>query len=127
MRVMTMRFGMLGGGALVVLLITGVVNYFHAKDLGYISNDDFPRYFIDAADQADAGDGGGHPDGAARRGVRPATAELAGVRRAGRGDREGAAVVDAASMATLAPSVAILFCAALLASNWSKSGCASLT
>jgi putative copper resistance protein D len=42
MRVMTMRFGMLGGGALVVLLITGVLNYVHAKD----EIDTYQRYFI---------------------------------------------------------------------------------
>jgi putative copper resistance protein D len=42
MRTMTARFGMLGGGALVLLLITGVMNYYSAKD----EIDTFKRYFI---------------------------------------------------------------------------------
>lgn len=42
MRVMTMRFGMLGGGALVVLVVTGLLNYSIHKD----EIDTFQRYFI---------------------------------------------------------------------------------
>ena len=119
-RLMTMRFGMLGGGALVVLLITGVINYYHAKDLGYLSKDNFPRYFmvmqmkltlvtvvviltvlhgmvfgrrLQRLQESDA----------------PAE-EIAKVRQWSM----------LASVATIVASVAILFCAALLGSNWSK-------
>jgi len=42
-RVMTSRFGWLGGGALAVLVATGIINYLHARDLGYL---DFQRYFV---------------------------------------------------------------------------------
>ena len=120
MRVMTMRFGMLGGGALVVLLITGVINYYHAKDLGYLSKDNVPRYFmvmqikltlvtvvviltvlhgmvfgrrLQRLQESDASE-----------------EEIAKVRQWSM----------LASMATLGASVAILLCAALLGSNWSK-------
>jgi len=42
-RMMTGRFGWIGGGALLVLLITGVINYIHANDEGDL---DFKRYFM---------------------------------------------------------------------------------
>ncbi len=42
-KMMTGRFGWIGGGALLVLLITGVINYMHANDEGDL---DFKRFFI---------------------------------------------------------------------------------
>ena len=42
-RKITRGFGMIGGIALAVLLVTGIWNYFEAKDEGLI---DFKRYFI---------------------------------------------------------------------------------
>jgi uncharacterized membrane protein len=117
-RVLTTRFGMLGGGALVVLLITGVLNYAHSKD----EIDTFQRYFIalqvklmlvalvvvltilhgavfgrrlQQLQESDADE-----------------AEIARVRR----------MSMFASIATMVLSVAILFCAALLGSGWSTSG-----
>jgi putative copper resistance protein D len=117
-RVMTMRFGILGGGALVVLLITGVLNYMHAKD----QIDTYQRYFItlqikltlvavvvlltilhgavlgrrlQQLQESDA-----------------AEAEIAQARR----------MSMYASIATMLLSVAILFCAAVLGSSWSTSG-----
>jgi uncharacterized membrane protein len=119
-RVMTARFGWLGGGSLAILLITGIINYFHARDLGYIDNDLFPRYFIalqikltlvaivviltllhgaflgrklQQLQEANASD-----------------AEIAQARR----------LSMLSSMATIAVSIAILFCAAILGSTWSK-------
>lgn len=118
MRVMTTRFGMLGGGALVVLLVTGVINYFHAKDLGYI--DDSPRYFMTMQIKLTLVTVvviltvlHGAVFGRKLRDLQESDApaeEIAKVRKWSM----------LASMATLATSVAILFCAAVLASNWSK-------
>ena len=42
-RAVTRGFGILGGGALVVLIVTGFINYATANDDGLI---DFKRYFI---------------------------------------------------------------------------------
>jgi uncharacterized membrane protein len=118
MRVMTMRFGVLGGGALVLLLITGVLNYIHAKD----EIDTYQRYFItlqikltlvavvvlltilhgavfgqrlQQLQESDA-----------------AESEIAKTRR----------LSMFASIATMVLSIAILFFAALLGSEWSTSG-----
>lgn len=120
MRVMTTRFGMLGGGALVVLLVTGVINYFHAKDLGYMSNDDFPRYFMTMQIKLTLVTVvviltvlHGAVFGRKLRDLQESDApaeEIANVRKWSM----------LASMATLGTSIAILLCAALLASNWSK-------
>ncbi len=120
MRVMTMRFGMLGGGALVVLLITGVVNYFHAKDLGYISNDDFPRYFMAMQIKLTLVTVvviltvlHGMVFGRRLQHLQESDAPTEEIAKA----RQWSML---ASMATLGASVAILFCAAVLGSSWSK-------
>jgi copper resistance protein D len=118
-RVMTRRFGVIGGGALVVLVITGLINYAHVNDLGYINRDEFPRYFFALQ-------------------IKLALVALVVVltvlhgavfgRRLQRLQEEGASEAEIAetrrwsmmlSMATLAASIAILFCAALLGSDWS--------
>ncbi|MEX0750907.1 MAG: CopD family protein [Dehalococcoidia bacterium] len=46
LRVVTTRFAWLGGGALAVLLATGIWNYYEAEDAGFIDADDFPRYYF---------------------------------------------------------------------------------
>jgi uncharacterized BrkB/YihY/UPF0761 family membrane protein len=111
---------MLGGGALVALLITGVLNYRHAKDLGYTSNDDFPRYFITMQIKLTLVT------------VVVILTVLHGLvfgrrlQRLQESDAPADEIAKArrwsmlASIATLAVSVAILFCAAVLGSNWSK-------
>lgn len=118
-RMMTGRFGWIGGGALVVLLITGVINYMHSSDNGDL---DFKRFFIvlqikltlvavvvvgtllhgavfgrrlQALQESNASE-----------------AEIAGVRRWS----------GLMSMLTLGASIVILFLAALLGSDWSTSG-----
>lgn len=42
-RMVTTRFGWLGGAALVALLITGIINYYDANDRGLL---DIDRYFV---------------------------------------------------------------------------------
>jgi uncharacterized membrane protein len=118
-RIMTSRFGWLGGGALAVLVITGIINYLHARDLGFL---EFQRYFIvlqvkltmvalviaftvlhgavfgrrlQELQETDAG-----------------PQEIARVRRWSM----------LLSIGTLVLSFAIVLCAALLASLWSKEG-----
>ncbi|HYM16285.1 MAG TPA: hypothetical protein VEZ14_12065 [Dehalococcoidia bacterium] len=117
-RVMTRRFGMLGGGALLVLVITGLINYQHVNDLGYVDRNAFPRYFFALQ-------------------VKLALVALVVVltvlhgavfgRRLQRLQEEGASEAELAetrrwsmmlSLATLGASMAILFCAALLGSSW---------
>lgn len=117
MRVMTMRFGVLGGGALVVLLVTGMLNFVRLDH-----ENDYKRYFItlqikltlvavvvlltilhgavfgrrlQQLQESDA-----------------AEAEIAKTRR----------LSMFSSIATMVLSIAILFCAALLGSEWSTSG-----
>jgi putative copper export protein len=118
-RVMTRRFGALGGSALGVLIITGLINYAHVDDLGYINRDEFPRYFFALQ-------------------IKLTLVALVVVltvlhgavfgRRLQRLQEEGATEAELAatrrwsmmlSMATLVASMAILFCAALLGSTWS--------
>lgn len=119
-RVMSMRFGILGGGALVVLLITGMLNYVHEKD----AIDTFQRYFITLQIKL----------------TLVALVVLLTIlhgavfgRRLQQLQEDDAAAAEIAkarrmsmftSMATLALSIAILFCAALLGSDWSKLGAA---
>ena len=118
-RMMTGRFGWIGGGALIVLLITGIINYIHANDDGDL---DFKRFFIvlqikltlvalvvigtvlhgaifgrrlQQLQEVDASE-----------------AEIARVRRWS----------GLMSAGTLALSIAILFLAALLGSDWSTRG-----
>lgn len=117
-RVMTRRFGALGGVALLTLVITGLINYQHANDLGYIDRSAFPRYFFALQ-------------------VKLALVALVVVltllhgavfgRRLQRLQEQGAAEAELAavrrwsmrlSLATLVTSIAILFCAALLGSSW---------
>lgn len=118
-RMMTGRFGWIGGGSLVVLLITGLINYAHANDDGEL---DFKRYFVTLQikltlvaivvigtllhgwvfgrrlqDLQDAGAG---------------EAEIAAARRWS----------GLMSMLTLVASVAIVFLAAMLGSDWTKHG-----
>jgi copper resistance protein D len=118
MRVMTMRFGMLGGGALAVLLVTGVLNYVHEKD----QIDTFQRYFITLQIKLTLvtlvviltvlhGAVFGRQLQQLQEDNAP-EAEIAKVRQRAR----------LTSMATLALSIAILFFAAILGSDWSKMG-----
>ena len=119
-RALTRGFGALAGVALVVLLATGIWNYYDAKDAGLIEQDDFPRYYTVLM-------------------VKLTLVTLVIVltalhgavfgRRLQRLQAEGAAEAEIAearrdsmfaSIATLAVSIAILVCAALLDSNWSK-------
>jgi uncharacterized membrane protein len=118
-RVMTRRFGAIGGLALGVLILTGLANYAHAKDLGYIDRDAFPRYFFALQIKLTLV------------AVVVVLTVLHGAvfgRRLQRLQEEGATESEIAatrrwsvmlSMATLATSIAILFCAALLGSTWS--------
>jgi copper resistance protein D len=118
MRVMTMRFGMLGGGALVLLLITGVLNYAIESD----KIDAYKRYFITLQIKLTLvtivvlltilhGAVFGRRLQKLQEENAPES-EIASVRR----------MSQYASMATLAFSVAILLCAAILGSEWSTSG-----
>ncbi len=119
-RAVTRGFGWLGGGALLMLLATGIWNYYDADDKGLIDNDSFPRYFI-----------------ALQIKLTLVTAVLLLTilhgavfgRRLQRLQEENASEADLAqarqfsmiaSIATLAASVAILFCAAIMGSDWSK-------
>ena len=120
LRTVTTRFAILGGVALALLLATGIWNYDDADDQGLIDADAFPRYYavlftkltlvtivivISVLHGAVFG----------RRLQRlqesgASEAEVAGVRRWSM----------MASGLTLLLSLAILFCAALLDSDWSK-------
>ncbi len=119
-RAITRGFGMLAGVALVVLLATGIWNYYDAKDAGLIEQDDFPRYYttlmvkltlvtivivLTALHGAVFGP------------------RLQRLQARGAGDAEIARARTfsmVASIATLAVSIGILVCAALMDANWSK-------
>ena len=101
-------------------MATGIINYLHARDLGYIDNDNFPRYFmalqikltlvaivivLTAIHAAVLG----------RR--------LQRLQESGAGEQEVAATRRWSmllSVVNLAASLAVLFCASLLGSDWSK-------
>lgn len=118
-RAITRGFGALGGAALAVLLVTGIINYFHAKDLGLI---DFKRYFIALQ-------------------IKLTLVTIVIIltvvhgavlgRRLERLQEEGAPEAEIAkarqlsmwlSFGNLAASIAILLCAAILGSQWGQSG-----
>ncbi len=118
LRAVTRGFGWLGGGALAVLLATGIYNYYEFEI--YIDSDRFPRYFFVLMTKLTLVTG-----------VVLLTALHAGVlgrklqqlQEAGAPEdqvRQWRMYSMAASMATLAASLAILLCAALLRSDWSK-------
>jgi len=118
-RVMTMRFGVLGGAALVVLIVTGVINYVHANDEKEL---DLKRYFMAMQIKL----------------TLVALVVLMTIlhgavfgRRLQQLQETGASEAEIAatrrwsmllSMAALAASIVILLCAALLGSDWSKAG-----
>ncbi len=118
-RIMTGRFGWIGGGALVALLITGIINYYRAEDLGYLHA---TRYFmvlqvkltlvslVVVFTLLHGAVFGRRLQGLQERGAPPD--EVAQTRRWS----------VLLSMATLAASIAILFCAALLSSLWAIEG-----
>lgn len=117
-RIMTSRFGWMGGGALLVLIVTGIVNYESASNL--IDFDVFPRYFIAMQVKLTLVTvvviltvlhGAVFGRRLQRLQETDATEEeIAGARRWSL----------ALSMTTLAVSIGILFLAAILDSNWSK-------
>ena len=118
LRAVTMGFGILGGAALALLIVTGIYNY--AEYDVYIDADNFPRYF--GVMQAKL----------TMVVVVVALTALHGMyfgRRLLQMQEEGAPASEvermrrwslAASVLNLAASVAILFFAALLDSDWSK-------
>ena len=118
MRVMTMRFGMLGGGALVVLLVTGLLNYSVHKD----EIDTFQRYFITLQIKLTLvlvvvilTILHGAVFGRKLQALQESNASEAEIAKARQ-------MSMYASIGTLVLSVAILFFAALLGSAWSTSG-----
>ena len=117
-RMMTGRFGWIGGGALLALLITGVINYLHADDEGHL---DFQRYFMVlqikltlVAIVVIATILHGAVFGRKLQDLQEAGASEAESRT-----RRWSVML---SMATLGASVLILFMAALLGSDWTKQG-----
>lgn len=116
-RAITRGFGMLAGVALVVLLATGIWNYYDAEDLGYLDADRYAAVMMVKLTLVTI--------------VIILTALHGAVfgRRLQRLQETGAGEAEIAqartfsmmaSIATLAVSVGILVCAALLDSNWSK-------
>ena len=115
----TRGFGMLGGGALGLLLVTGIYNYYQADDAGAL---DFKRYFIVLQIKLTlvtlviiltALHGMVFGRQLQRLQAENATAEaIASARQRSM----------LTSMATLASSIAILLCAALLGSDWAFQG-----
>ncbi len=115
----TRGFGSLGGAALGVLVVTGLYNYMKASDNGFL---DYKRYFITLQIKLTLV------------AVVVVLTILHGAvlgRRLQRLQTEGASEADLAqarqwsmiaSIATLAASIAILLCAAILGSIWSKMG-----
>ncbi len=118
-RMMTGRFGWIGGGALIALLITGMINYMHASDEGDL---DHKRFFIVLQIKltlvAIVVIGtllhgwvfGKRLQDLQERGA--SEAEIVSVRRWS----------GLMSMLTLVASIIILFLAALLGSEWSMQG-----
>jgi uncharacterized membrane protein len=118
-RKVTMGFGMVGGAALAVLVLTGLWNYQEADDQGLL---DFKRYFIALQIKLTLVT------------IVVILTVLHGAflgRRLQRLQETNASEAElaqarmwsmAASMATLVASIAILLCAAVLASLWSKAG-----
>jgi uncharacterized membrane protein len=115
--VVTTRFGWIGGGALVVLIITGIGNYMHASDTGLL---DLDRYFFILQ---------------LKLALVAVVVVLTGLhggllgRRLLRLQREGAGEAELAatrrwsiilSITVFVISIGILLCAALLGSDWSK-------
>lgn len=119
-RIVTSRFGMLGGAALVVLLASGIWNYYNAKDAGLIESDDFPRYYFTLFTKLTLVT------------IVVVLTALHGAvfgRKLQQLQREGASEVEMAgvrrwslltSLLNFGLSVAILLLAALLGSDWSK-------
>ena len=120
MRVITSRFAILGGSALLILLATGIWNYYDAKDQGLIEADDFPRYYFTLFTKLTLVTIvivltvlHGAVFGRKLQQLQASGAtesEMAGVRRWSM----------MTSMLNFALSVAILFLASLLGSDWSK-------
>jgi len=118
-RMMTSRFGMLGGTALVVLLITGIMNYTYANSRHDL---DAKRYFIALQIKLTLV------------AVVVVLTILHGAvfgRRLQQMQERGASETELAqtrqwsmllSLATLAASIIILLCAAILGSTWSTMG-----
>jgi uncharacterized membrane protein len=116
-RVVTTRFGWIGGGALLVLIATGIYNYMHASDEGLL---DLHRYFVVL--QVKLGLVAIvvlltflHGAILGRR--------LLVLQQSGAGPEAIAATRRwsvAASVVIFTVSVAILLCAALLGSDWTK-------
>lgn len=118
-RRITRGFGMLGGAALVALLATGIWNFYDARDADKF---DFERYFITLQIKLTLvtivviltilhGAVFGR--------------RLQQLQESGAGEAELARARQwstLAAIANLAVAVAILLCAALLASDWSKMG-----
>jgi copper resistance protein D len=119
-RVVTSRFGWLGGGALVVLIATGLFNFEQVRADGLISVDAYPRYFWALTVKLTLVAGvvlltGLHAGLLGRRLLR--------LQEEGAGEDEIARTRRwsvLASAVVLAASVVILLCAALMSSNWSK-------
>jgi uncharacterized membrane protein len=117
-RAITRGFGMLGGAALALLLVTGIYNFYDRER--FIDADEFPRYFFVLQVKLTLVTV-----------VIVLTALHAMVlgRRLQRLQESGAPEAEVAaarrwsmiaSIGTLTVSIAILLCAALLASDWSK-------
>jgi uncharacterized membrane protein len=117
-RAITRGFGVLGGGALLLLLATGIYNFYDRER--FFDADVYPRYFfvlqvkltlVTVVIVLTAL----HAMVLGRR--------LQGLQESGAPEAEIAAARRwsmVASIGTLAVSIAILLCAALLASDWSK-------
>lgn len=118
-RRITRGFGILGGGALALLIVTGIWNYIDANDDGKL---DARRYFVTMQ---------------VKLALVVVVFVLTGLhgmvfgRRLQRLQEQGAAEAEIGrvrrrslvlSIANLAFSIAILLCAALLASAWSQAG-----
>ena len=116
-RMVTTRFGWLGGAALVALLITGIINYYDAKDHGLL---DIDRYLVILQVKLTLVAlvivlTGLHGGLVGRR--------LLKLQESGASEDEIARTrvwSVALSAANLLASLAILLCAALLDSDWSK-------